>query len=463
MRFAPTNARPDMQNNGQAAMKRRMFVLILATVAFPAAAEDLVQIYRDALVGDPTLAAARATYNATQEVLPQARSGLLPVLSVLGNANKQDFRENLHSDPSTTFTQRFPQYFYTLSASQPLFRMQNWISFDQAKQQIGQSEYVLASAQQDLIVRVAQAYFDVLLAQFTIELTESQKAAVSENLAQAQRNFEVGVATITDTNDAQAKYDQVAAQEISVQNDLDNKIAALRAIIGRTPNQLKRVERSFEPEVPAPNAIEPWIDKALNENYQVRIAQSNFDIAALEVDRQRAGHYPTLDLVATYNQTYAGAAASTNLAANFASDLRQGQVGVQLNVPLYQGGLVNSRVRQAIANQDAARQNLEQARRAAQLLAQTSFTGVTSGVAQVKALTQAVKSAQVSYDSTKLGLEVGVRTNLDVLNQQQQVYQTRFNLAQSYYAYIINALKLKQAAGTLSDQDVEKINRDLGG
>jgi len=381
-------------------MKRRMFVLILATVAFPAAAEDLVQIYRDALVGDPTLAAARATYNATQEVLPQARSGLLPVLSVLGNANKQDFRENLHSDPSTTFTQRFPQYFYTLSASQPLFRMQNWISFDQAKQQIGQSEYVLASAQQDLIVRVAQAYFDVLLAQFTIELTESQKAAVSENLAQAQRNFEVGVATITDTNDAQAKYDQVAAQEISVQNDLDNKIAALRAIIGRTPNQLKRVERSFEPEVPAPNAIEPWIDKALNENYQVRIAQ---------------------------------------------------------------GGLVNSRVRQAIANQDAARQNLEQARRAAQLLAQTSFTGVTSGVAQVKALTQAVKSAQVSYDSTKLGLEVGVRTNLDVLNQQQQVYQTRFNLAQSYYAYIINALKLKQAAGTLSDQDVEKINRDLGG
>jgi outer membrane protein len=183
----------------------------------------------------------------------------------------------------------------------------------------------------------------------------------------------------------------------------------------------------------------------------------------LEVDRQRAGHYPTVDLVASYNQTYAGAAASTNISANFASDTRTGVLGVQLNVPLYTGGLINSRVRQAIANLDVSRQNLETARRSAQLLAQTSFAGVTSGVAQVKALGQAVKSAQVSYDSNKLGLEVGVRTNLDVLNQQQQVFQTRFNLAQAYYNFLINALRLKQSVGALTDEDVEKINRDLGG
>src|SRR5262249_28054679 len=163
-----------------------------------------------------------------------------------------------------------------------------------------------------------------------------------------------------------------------------------------------------------------------------------------EIDRQRAGHYPTLDLVASYAQTYAGAAASTNVAANFASDTRLGQIGVQLNIPLYQGGAVDSRVRQAIANQDASRQNLQSGRRGAQLPAQISYAGVTSGVAQVKALGQALKSAQVSYDSNKLGLEVGVRTNLDVLTQQQQVFQTRFNIAQAYYNYIINALKLKQ-------------------
>jgi outer membrane protein len=435
-----------------------------AAIAGPAAGEDMLQIYRDAITSDPTLAAARSTYAATQELLPQARSGLLPVLSLLGNANYQKFNETLHIDPTLgqrDFDQRFPLYGYTVQATQPLFRMQNWITFEQSKTQIGQGEYVYASAQQDLIVRVVQAYLDVLLAQFTIELTESQKAAVSENLAQAKRNFEVGVATITDTNDAQAKFDQIVAQEIQVQNDLDNKIAVLRSIIGRTPKQLKRFERGFEPQLPSPNALEAWIEKSIHDNYQVKIAQANYDIAVLEVDRQRAGHLPTVDLVANFNQTYQGGAASTNISANFAQDTRAGLIGVQVNVPIYTGGFVNSRVRQAVANLDVARQNLEAARRAAQLLAQTSFSGVTSGVAQVKALEQAVKSAQVSYDSNKLGLEVGVRTNLDVLNQQQQVYQTRFNLAQAYYAFVINALRLKQAAGTLSDEDVERINREL--
>ena len=426
-------------------------------------AEDLIQIYRDALANDPIYASARANWAATQEVLPQARAGLLPLVSLLGIANQQDFHENLHSDPTTPFVQRFPTYSYTVSASQPLYRAQNWISYDQAKQQVSQADYVLASAQQDLILRVAQAYFDVLLARFNIEVLQSQTAAVSENLAQAKRNFEVGTATITDTNDAQAKYDQIVAQEISAQNDLDNKIATLRAIIGRTPNELKRLSGPYQPDLPTPSALEAWVERSIRENYQVRIAQSNFDIAALEVGRQRAGHYPTLDLVASFQQGYAGAAASTNIAANFASDTRIGLIGVQLNVPIYQGGLVNSRVTQAVANQDVARQNLEGARRTAQLQAQTSFTGVTSGVAQIKAFEQALKSAQVSYDSNKLGLEVGVRTNLDVLNQQQQVFQTRFNLAQSYYNFIISALRLKQAVGALTDTDVERVNRDLSG
>jgi outer membrane protein len=350
-----------------------------------------------------------------------------------------------------------------VSASQPLYRKQNLVALDQAKQTVGQSDYVLASARQDLIVRVAQAYLDVLLARFNIELNESQKAAVSENLAQAKRNFEVGTATITDTNDAQAKYDQIVAQEISTRSDLDNKLAALRAIIGRAPRELSRFGGRFEPQLPTPNALDAWIDAAVRDNPQVRIAQATYDIAVLEVDRQRAGHYPTLDLVASFNQGYAGASSSTSLTASAAYDSRLGQIGVQLNVPLYLGGSIDSRVRQAVANQEKSRQDLEAARRSALLSAQTAFSGVTNGVAQVNAFDQAVKSAQVSYDSTKLGLEVGVRTNLDVLNQQQQVFQTRFNLAQSYYNFVINGLKLKQAVGTLSDADVEELNRALGG
>jgi outer membrane protein len=430
----------------------------------PAAeAEDLVQIYHEAVANDPTLASARATWLATQENVPQARANLLPSVTLAANATETNFYERLHTDPAVSVTQNFPQYQYTVTASQPLYRKQNVVALDQARQTLSQSDYVLSSAQQDLIIRVAQAYFDVLLARFTIELTESQKAAVSENLAQAKRNFEVGTATITDTNDAQAKYDQITAQEIAARNDFDNKVAALRAIIGRQPKELRRFEAKYDPQPPTPNALDVWIDAALHDNSQVRIAQSNYDIAVLEVDRQRAGHYPTLDLVASFNQGYAGAGTQVTISSFVANDTRQGQIGVQLNVPLYLGGSIESKVRQAVAGQEKARQDLEAARRAAELLAQTAFTGVTSGAAQISAFKQALVSAQVSYDSTKLGLEVGVRTNLDVLNQQQQVYQTRFNLAQSYYNFILSSLKLKQAVGTLSEADVEEVNRAFSG
>jgi outer membrane protein len=448
-------------------MLRRTFAIALGAamgVVLPAAAaEDLVQIYHDAVANDPTLASARATWMATQENVPQARANLLPSVTLAANATETDFYERLHTDPPLAITQRFPQYQYTVTASQPLYRKQNVVALDQARQTIGQSDFVLTAAQQDLIIRVAQAYFDVLLARFSIELTESQKAAVSENLAQAKRNFEVGTATITDTNDAQAKFDQIVAQEISAHNDYDNKAAALRAIIGRQPKELRRFEARYDPKPPTPNALEVWIDAALHDNSQVRIAQSNYDIAVLEVDRQRAGHYPTLDLVASFNQGYAGAAAQVTVSSFVATDQRQGQIGVQLNVPLYLGGSIDSKVRQAVAGQEKARQDLEAARRVAELAAQTAFTGVTSGAAQINAFKQALVSAQVSYDSTKLGLEVGVRTNLDVLNQQQQVYQTRFNLAQSYYNFILSSLRLKQAVGTLSEADVEEVNRAFSG
>jgi len=330
-------------------MLRRTLALVLGaalgTVMPAAVAEDLVQIYHDAVANDPTLASARATWLATQENVPQARANLLPSVSLAANATETDFYERLHTDPSFAFNQRFPQYQYTVTASQPLYRKQNSVAFDQAKQTIGQSDYVLSSAQQDLIVRVAQAYFDVLLARFSIELTESQKAAVSENLAQAKRNFEVGTATITDTNDAQAKYDQIVAQEISARNDFDNKVAALRAIIGRPPKELRRFEAKYDPQPPTPNAIEAWIEAALRDNAQVRIAQSNYDIAVLEVDRQRAGHYPTLDLVASFNQGYAGASTQVTISSFAAYDSRQGQIGLLLNVPLYLGGSIESKVR----------------------------------------------------------------------------------------------------------------------
>jgi len=297
----------------------------------------------------------------------------------------------------------------------------------------------------------------VLLAQFNIELVDAQKAAVGEQLAQAKRNFEVGVATITDTNEAQAKYDQIVATEISTRNDYDNRVTALRAIIGRTPNALNRLSANFDPPMPEPNVADYWVDLALKNNLSVRVNESNYNIATLQVDRERAGHYPTLDLVGSFGNNGGNGSAAND----FNVSGRSAAIGLAVNLPIYQGGFVNSKVREAIALQDTARQNLEGARRSALFNAQTGFTGVTSSVASVKAFGQAVKSADVAYQSNKLGLEVGVRTTLDVLNTQQNVYTARRDLAQAYFNYLIGVLRLKSAIGTLNEQDVEELNRRL--
>jgi outer membrane protein len=325
------------------------------------AAEDLMDVYRAAQQNDPTVAAARANREATQERVPQARAGLLPNVSLSVNANANYFGTNIDSDPHVAINRSFGAGGLTISAAQPLYRYANTVAYSQAVEQVRQADYTLTSARQDLMLRVAGAYFDVLLAQFNVELTESQKAAVSEQLAQAKRNFEVGVATITDTNEAQAKYDSIVAQEIGAANDLENKRTALRAIIGRFPQDLKRLGPGFEPTLPSPNSADVWVDRALSDNLAVRIAQYNADIATLEIERQRAGRLPTLDLVASVNaQAFTG---SPSLSISASGDQRQAAIGLALTVPLYQGGFVSSKVREALALQDAARQNLEVARR----------------------------------------------------------------------------------------------------
>ena len=434
--------------------------VIAAVVAAPSAfGDDLLDVYRSALQNDPTLAAARANWQATQERVPQARSGLLPNVSLSIAPNINYFGTNLDSDPHTSVNRNFGLGGLTVSAAQPLYRYANTVAYSQAVEQVRQADYTLEAAKQDLILRVATAYFNVLLAQFTVELAESQKAAVSEQLAQAKRNFEVGVATITDTNEAQAKYDQIVAQEITARNDLENQRTALRAIIGRNPGELKRLGGGFDPVLPSPNNPDKWVDQALVDNLSVRIAQYNADIATLEIERQRAGRLPTVDLVASANAQLFNGTVNTSASG----EQHQVAIGFAVSVPLYTGGFVDSKVREAYALQDSARQNLEVARRNALFNAQTGFTGVRSAAASVKAFEQALASAQTAYESNKTGLEVGVRTNLDVLNTQQNVYQARHDVAQAYFNYMLSLLRLKSAVGTLSDQDIEDMNRRLKG
>jgi outer membrane protein len=290
-------------------------------------------------------------------------------------------------------------------------------------------------------------------------LAAQQKLAVAEQLAQAKRNFEVGTSTITDTNEAQAKYDQIVATEIQALNDLDRRRTALRAIIGHFPQTLKRVGRGFEPDPPTPNTLDYWVDNAITGNMNVRFQQANYDIATLEVDHAKAGHYPTLDLVASYG----GQTSNGGVSLGVRSNSLQGLIGVQLNVPIYTGGFVNSKVREAIALQDKARQDLETAKRSAISNAQDGYSGVNSAVASVKANEQAVQSAEVALQSNKLGQEVGIRTNLDVLNVQQNVFSARRDLANAYFQYLLAVLRLKAAVGTLDEQDLANLNRRLNG
>ena len=430
---------------------QRISVLVALALAQSVFAADLMQIYQDAKSQDSTIASAQAAYQAGLERIPQGRAGLLPQVNLGANI----FHTTLERSGLATGSAN--PYGYTLSLSQPLYRPQNWATYDQAKQQVLQSEAQFSAAQQDLIQRVAQAYFDVLLAQDNVIVSQSQKTAISEQLAQAKRNFEVGTATITDTNEAQARFDQAVAQEIVDQNDLEIKRQALQQLINKLPDRLSPLKEQLTLPLPKPNNINNWVAASEQNNQTLTIFRAGVEIAKQELTKQKAGHLPTVDLVGTY----ADSRGNVTSFGGIGEVVKQTQIGVQLNIPLYAGGITQSRIREALANQEKSVQDLEVNRRSVAQNARSSFLGVTSGVSQVAALEQALKSAQVSLDSTKLGREVGVRTSLDVLNAEQLLSQARRNLLQSRYTVILNQLRLKAAAGQLNEGDVAEVNNLL--
>jgi outer membrane protein len=431
---------------------RNALALALAAALGPAAAADLAAIYRDSQVSDPVYQSARAQYLAAIEKLPQARAGYLPLLSGTASIFRNDVDRSLSTDISyTTKT-------YAVTLAQPIFRLQNWIAITQAQQQVIQAEATLAGAQQDLGLRVAQAYFDVLLAQDNVALSGTQKSAISEQLAQAKRNFEVGTATIVDTLEAQARYDQSVAKEISDMNDLEVKRRALQVLLGKLPEGLTPLREPLGLAEPQPNDIEAWVKAASDSSLTIAVARANYEFNRQEVDRQRAGHLPTVDLSASYARSDNPA---TSIPGVIGSASNAGAVGFTLSLPIFSGGLTQSRVREALANRERAEQDLESTERGVAQAVRTNFLNVTSGIAQVRALEQALASTQSQLDSTILGRDVGVRTSVDVLNAQQQVFQTRRDLQQARYNYLLSTLKLKAAAGVLAESDIDEVNRTL--
>ena len=435
-------------------MNRIAITVALLIGAVPARGADLMEIYRLAQSSDAQYAAARATWTASQERLPQGLAGLLPSATVSASTQQND-RETRPRDPtSITTNNRFNSNSVSLSVTQPLYRPQNLTAYEQAKTQVAQADAVFAQAAQDLILRVAQAYFDVLLAQDTIEFVEAQLSAIGRQLEQAKRNFEVGTATITDTHEAQSRYDLTVSTGIAARNDLELRKRQLELLIGRPAPGISPLGKRFDLRQPEPASMDRWVADAAEQNLQVRISRGSLDFASQEIERNRAAHRPTIDAFATYSDSGSGPVTQNNAGVDNNSRV----VGVQLAVPIYQGGLVSSRVREAVANEDKARQDLENARRTAELTARQTYLGVTSGIAQVRALEAALVSSQSSFDSTRLGQEVGVRTQVDVLNAQQQLSQTRRDLAQAKYNYILALLRLKSAAGQLTEQDLVLVN-----
>ncbi|OJZ17167.1 MAG: channel protein TolC [Thiobacillus sp. 65-29] len=428
-------------------LPKPLFLALTLALAPAAHAANLSDTFRDAQAYDAQYAGARAAWQAGQEKAAQGRAGLLPQVNLSGNVRYNEVDTDFGNSDFSSNT-------LAIQAAQPLFRRQNTVQYEQAKNQVKIAELQFRAAEQDLVLRVAQAYFDVLQSQDNLAFIAAQKAAISEQLAAAKRNFEVGTATITDTHEAQARFDLTVAQEIAEQNSFNIRLRALEKLIGKPAGGLDVLAENRILKTEA-GAIDDWAQRAATGNLAAEIQRLAKAIADQDVERNRAGHYPTLDAVAGYSVNNNLSAGTLRYDANVA------QIGLELNLPIYQGGLTSSRVREAIANQEKARQDLENASREASLQARQAWLNVNSGAARVRALEQALISSQAQLDSTKLGLQVGVRTSLDVLDAEQQVLSARRDLAGARYAYLLAGLSLKAAGGTLSPADLAEIDQHL--
>ncbi len=428
--------------------------LFAGTTANSVYATNLLDVYRDARDQDPVYASARASAQAGKEAYPQARAGLLPNVNLSGAYNRNERETN--GAPKFDFNSKS----YTLSLTQPLFRVQNWIVAAQADWQVKQTDAVFADAEQNLILRAAQAYFDVLLAQDNVALSGAQKTAFSEQLAQAKRNFEVGTATIVDTYDSQARFDLAGAREIADQNDLEIKKRALQQLIGKLPAGLSPLKDGVSLTLPQPTNMDEWVKSAEETSPVIAQFRATYEIASRDVTRNKAGHLPTLDLVGTYSDSRSPSINSLGTVGPQLST-KSTQIGLQLTFPLFQGGGTQSRIRQSLSLREKAEQDLENTKRTVAQNVRQNYLGVTNGVAQVKAFEAALVSSKSSLDSTILGREVGVRTNVDILNAQQQLFQARRDLQQARYNTILSQLKLKSAVGRLQEDDVAEVNRLL--
>ncbi len=443
--------------------------------------DNLLDVYQLALKNDPLVREADATRMATAEARPQARSALLPQLNLSG-ARNDDSSDGLNSFFNFTTGEQTPNFqdsesdttSFTLSLNQTLFRWNQWVGLQQAEKVVAQAETDYLAAQQNLVLRVSQRYFDVLAAQDSLESEQATRDAIARQLEQAEKRFEVGLIAITDVQEAQAAYDQAVAADIAARRVLATAQENLREVTGRLIEKLERPSQEMELVAPSPADPDQWVREALDQNLSLVASRLGADIARDEIRVRRAGHLPTLDLVASRQETNRSSMSVNRYEATDPMtgmtevvertspselDLTSNSISLQLNVPVFSGGLTSSRVREAVYQHRAAKERVERIARETERQTRDAYLGVLSEISRVKALKQALASSETALKATEAGFEVGTRTTVDVLDSRRNLYTARTNYLRSRYDYIQNVLALKAATGTLDIGDIEAFNR----
>jgi outer membrane protein len=442
---------------------RPLPIALAVVLSFSASvqAQSLVDLYEIARGYDASFISAKAQYEANLAKANQTLGGILPNIAMTTSATRTNI--SVTADATATTTEnRYGVYSANVTMTQPLYRPAVWATYKQGGRQLLQATAQYEAAEQELLVRVTQTYFDVLSSQDSLEFVKAQKKAVAEQLASAKRNFEVGTATITGVRDAQARYDLTYAQEIAAENDLRIKTLALGLAVGRTDIKAKPLRDNSKLIDPPKDPMDTWVSQSEAMSPTVRQAQLALDVAKLEVDKAVAGHLPTLDGQIVYGGTRNYGGTSTSPTTPTASNhVLNPSANIVMSIPLFAGLTTQYRIRETKALEDKAVSDLDNAKRTVAQTTRTAYLGLIAGLSQVKAYEAAEASTQSALDANKLGYSVGVNINIDVLNSQSQLYQTKRDLAKARYDVLVGNLKLRQAAGTLTPQDLQDINQLL--
>jgi len=411
------------------------------------AAEDLLSVYTLARQADPVFSAAVAARDAALEAVPQSRAVLLPSIGLGGNVSRDRF-DPRNDDPTSYATNQT----YSVQLRQSVYQRDRLVQREQADNEALRAEAEFSTAEQELMTRVATAYFVVLGALDNLEFVSADKEAVGRTLDQATQRFEVGLTAITDVHEAQARYDIAVSELINAEKLLDDAREALREITGETHPEIAILQAEIPLVGPEPAEQGPWVETALDQNPALIAAMAATEAARNEIEVQRSGHYPSLDLTADYSYRDNRFGGFQDLERNDSA------IGLELNLPLYQGGLVSSRTRQSRHRFTQAQEEQERQRRATERQTRDNYRGVITGISRVKALAQAVVSNETALEAAETGLEVGTRTTVDVLDAQRELLRARRDHARARYDYLLDTLRLKQAAGILDEPDLEAIN-----